>query len=55
MKMKSTMCVMWDSEVKRHVIASADAGAKEIAAWLSDDFPRGQASLDDWLKQFRST
>lgn len=49
--MKTTMSVMWDSDAKRHEITSAVAGAKEIAAWLSDDLPRGKASIDAWLKQ----
>lgn len=50
--MKTKMSVTWNAVLKRHGLGSAVIGAKEIAAWLTDDLPRGQGSINDWLEQF---
>ena len=50
--MKTKMSVSWNPVLKRHGVGSAVIGAKEIAAWLTDDLSRGQDSINDWLEQF---
>jgi hypothetical protein len=50
--MKIKMLVNWNPVLQRHRVGSSVAGAKEIAAWMSDDLPRGQDSINDWLEQF---
>ena len=50
--MKTKLSVSWNPVLKRHGLGSSVIGAKEIAAWLSDDLSRGQDSINDWLEQF---
>jgi len=53
-KMKTNMVVRWNPMLKRHGIGSMVEGAKEIAAWLSDDLTRGQDSINDWITKFNA-
>lgn len=53
--MRTKLEVRWNPTLKRHGLGSLVEGAKEIAAWMSDDLPRGQDSINDWLEQFNAS
>lgn len=52
--MKTLLSVFWNPILKQHCIGSTIDGASEIAAWMSDDLPQGDKSIEYWINKFNA-